>query len=719
MKKLAIILAILCSSAFSQTTLRQTTLSAAVNANPALQNFVQLASNTGVSTPDTSGSGSIQTVLYIDAELMNVVSIAPITGVITVQRGVSGTQTNAHSSGATVFVGTPNQFYTYNPSGACVASQTLVTPWINVLNGTQWLCTGGNWTISSNPSGGGGTGSGASLPALPCIANQLFTVTGAGGNGDTTFYCGGPGDANRWLRISAFAMGDQLSYGGQRIVQAVDYGIVPDYSVTDATVTNGSNIVTCPNADCGWPSSCTVGMLIQGGTSTNGAVLPTTTISSCDSSTQIHTVLNATVTPVAATTFLVWGKDNTALLTSAWLATGDKCQYLALSPGFYFTTTAQFNHSNGCVGGGLLGTAGGWLTTSIVPTYNFSYTAGGPSGSGCNGGISNNACFFGVGNQTIQSIDIHGMFSGTNPGTFLNQVENNGGYFDRVQVSWWCEGCLNTEGMHWAGVQPINYESAVVNSANRACVNDGNGTVSLITPCLIQAGSMQYALVVSTGSMLSMGNFYQGGTQASDFVSAGASIIHINDTITGGAVINAGEETFEHTKINTSTFTNNSGGTIKFINSDFSSKAMTNNAGASMLDQCGNINYGVITNSGTYRGDGCPGTVITAAKLVLSAGWGSTAAWTALTGFSNFVGTITASGVGQAANPTITYTFPVAFPVASQNCQATILKSNDAGVTISNYALTPSALSKTGVTWTYTGTPVAGDTYTVQGTCTN
>jgi len=59
-------------------------------------------------------------------------------------------------------------------------------------------------------------------------------------------------------------------------------------------------------------------------------------------------------------------------------------------------------------------------------------------------------------------------------------------------------------------------------------------------------------------------------------------------------------------------------------------------------------------------------TPITAAKLVLSAGWGNTpnAAWTALTGATQSVqGTITNGTAGLAANPTITYTFPTPYPL--------------------------------------------------------
>jgi hypothetical protein len=154
MRKIAIIFLILVGSALAQTALPTTTLTASVNANPVVQNFVQLASNANVVDPKTSRT---QTLLYVDTELMNVLAIAPITGILTVERGYNGTKANSHNSGATVYVGTPNQFFNYDPSGACTAGGISVTPFINIFNGNQWTCVGGLWTLSSSGSGGGGS----------------------------------------------------------------------------------------------------------------------------------------------------------------------------------------------------------------------------------------------------------------------------------------------------------------------------------------------------------------------------------------------------------------------------------------------------------------------------------------------------------------------------------------------------------------------------------
>lgn len=104
---------------------------------------------------------------------------------------------------------------------------------------------------------------------------------------------------------------------------------------------------------------------------------------------------------------------------------------------------------------------------------------------------------------------------------------------------------------------------------------------------------------------------------------------------------------------------------------------------------------------------------LTTAKLVLSAGWGSTATKTAITGGDFPVQfTITNSGTGQGASPTITYTFPQVLASAPYNCTAT-----QTGGTNAVGTFTSSSLSNTGVTFTFSLTPTASSTEIVQVTC--
>ena len=150
-------------SAFGQATMTSTTLSTAINS---YQRTLTVASATGINPPGNpisvteigSPSGNAAyTMLYIDREAFQVLAVSGTT--ITVARGYQGTTSNAHVSGATVWVGPPeyfgNQYYgnNFGPSGACTASQLRVLPLIVPTTGDQYTClSGGNWIKLSGPA---------------------------------------------------------------------------------------------------------------------------------------------------------------------------------------------------------------------------------------------------------------------------------------------------------------------------------------------------------------------------------------------------------------------------------------------------------------------------------------------------------------------------------------------------------------------------------------
>lgn len=189
MKKLLLLAAVICLSfsAFGQTALVQTTLSAAMQSSSTTT--VAVASATGIA------AGSI---LYIEdgtaynGEAMFVNSVSGTT--LGVTRGYSGTAANPHISGALVFVspaastGLP-AFYTYDPAGAAPfvngtssCSNTAETPWINVRTGNQWLCSTvslswvpGFFNFEAPP---GVTTAVASVAGVTAVSGPLFHVTG-------------------------------------------------------------------------------------------------------------------------------------------------------------------------------------------------------------------------------------------------------------------------------------------------------------------------------------------------------------------------------------------------------------------------------------------------------------------------------------------------------------------------------------------------------------
>jgi hypothetical protein len=184
------------SAAFGQTALTQTTLSAAITVN---QTNFAVASTTNISGCTVSQPCPIYILdpgVY-RGELAQVTSV-PSSGNVVVQRG--GTFRAAHVSGALVVIGNSfnyaQSFPLYDPIGECTATPTAVqvaagiqpvlfTPWINVVNGNQWLCS----TVTSTwvPSWGnqyldGGltpTATVASAAGQITPSGPLFIMSGA------------------------------------------------------------------------------------------------------------------------------------------------------------------------------------------------------------------------------------------------------------------------------------------------------------------------------------------------------------------------------------------------------------------------------------------------------------------------------------------------------------------------------------------------------------
>lgn len=109
-------------------------------------------------------------------------------------------------------------------------------------------------------------------------------------------------------------------------------------------------------------------------------------------------------------------------------------------------------------------------------------------------------------------------------------------------------------------------------------------------------------------------------------------------------------------------------------------------------------------------------TAVVAGDFALSGGWGSTASVGSLVGHdSAFAFTITSSGTGQAANPTVTFTFHDGSWTNSPLCLLTIFNigSNTAPGTLANTTESATAPVFTNNTFT----PVAAQTYRVTGRC--
>jgi hypothetical protein len=118
--------------------------------------------------------------MYVDRELMTVLAVNGTE--ITVARGAAGTAAAGHRSGAMVLSGNPTWFFDHDPQGDCTLSP-LVTPYVNVSNGLQWLPSSitqewvpGFQNLAESPvvTAAVASAAGVVLPSGP-----LFHITGA------------------------------------------------------------------------------------------------------------------------------------------------------------------------------------------------------------------------------------------------------------------------------------------------------------------------------------------------------------------------------------------------------------------------------------------------------------------------------------------------------------------------------------------------------------
>lgn len=178
-------------AAQGQTALNVTTLSNAITSS---QQTITVASATGISAPApvTGNVYGPQTgsMLFIEdgtSGTLGTTEAVLVTGVngtnISVARGTYSTLGAPHIAGALVFVGRPDQFYTLDPTGSCTSTATLVTPYINIRNGNQWLCSTitGSWMPGyfNTAAAAGATTAVASVAGATNPSGPLFHITGA------------------------------------------------------------------------------------------------------------------------------------------------------------------------------------------------------------------------------------------------------------------------------------------------------------------------------------------------------------------------------------------------------------------------------------------------------------------------------------------------------------------------------------------------------------
>jgi hypothetical protein len=240
-----------------QNFLGQTTLSAAVagqylgpgsTGNVPAPTIITVTSATSIVGANpllaiTAGQPNFQTALFVDREEMLVIGVNGTA--LTVVRGINSTVATPHSNGAMVLFGPPRFFYVQDPGSSgiggsastsnvpCILNNVVVSPWVNIRNGTQWYCNAASlvWTPGFNN------------PALPLGASQatVASVAGATNVGGPVFKISGANAITSWT----FTGNQNIGVAGAATVnsQTAQFCVIPTGAYT-TTATNNIGAAT-------------------------------------------------------------------------------------------------------------------------------------------------------------------------------------------------------------------------------------------------------------------------------------------------------------------------------------------------------------------------------------------------------------------------------------------------------------------------------------------
>jgi hypothetical protein len=173
------------------TALTITTTTAIVNQGSTSFALTSVTGITGVGAINnavggTTGGNANTTDLYIDRELMQVVSVNTTAKTVTVLRGQGGSQASPHASGAVVYAGPPQAFLNFDPEGYCGGATGTgfgptnpgqFNPTINQRTSMQWICS----TVTKVwVAGFGNPGVSGTIPGLTTAVASATTIATTG-----------------------------------------------------------------------------------------------------------------------------------------------------------------------------------------------------------------------------------------------------------------------------------------------------------------------------------------------------------------------------------------------------------------------------------------------------------------------------------------------------------------------------------------------------------
>jgi hypothetical protein len=226
-----ILLALVClgASAFGQTALTQTRLSAAVTS--ASTTTIVVNSATGITATQAA-----PTLLVVDNEAMFVNAVSGTT--LTVQRGASGTAAKQHIVNATVLAGPPSAFVAFIPSGKCANGQGLFlySPVVSIVGQEvkQWLCS----TVSLSVVPGFRNGA----PENSSVTTAVASAAGATLPTGPLFHITGTNAITAWG--SSTSLGAVGMAGGSSDGQGAPFCVIPDAAYTTTATNNIAKATT-------------------------------------------------------------------------------------------------------------------------------------------------------------------------------------------------------------------------------------------------------------------------------------------------------------------------------------------------------------------------------------------------------------------------------------------------------------------------------------------
>lgn len=551
------------------------------------------------------------------------------------------------------------------------------------------------------------------------VVNSTGLRSGADSNG-----------CNFWVASNPLASSPTIAKfcgPGTAVIDPLTYsGFGLGHMVADATIANGSPNVSCPNSDCNFLTTATIGNEIYVGPGLGGngaATLNTTILSVTDNN---HLVANANATANATgTASLIWGPvvANSAGTGPLQLAAADFVTALKTGPAFFkipcglmiieggipTAITSKFAPSvGGC----------GPAASVFAPDPNFNWTST---------SISTHMVLFGglqTGGSYVAQTYLHDFAifgNGLNvcpssSGFFMLGIQAQSAITSNLYANSWCVNNGNVQGFT---LSPTSLNQNIQSDfAGQPC---GSMTVGGQPNVLIQifcGDSGQGLQLAGTGPVVSSGGSY-GSSSCGQGLGIGASVIvqSTGDNISSGAnvanngTLNVSQDTISATNCSTQgpVLLGGSGATVNFSNH-------------TKVTPSGTTQQAVTGSAGTVSDDGtntiAAGTNGYFTSGLTEVGTGNNIFYAVGTGVGTASQTLFLNGPSGATNAftnttatTISAVAPKAGTLADLSCTATAggVNASSGVVTVRTAPLSTGTFASSSITGTFGTTTAASD----------